>query len=331
MSEPDQELGTTTEPVGTDWAAALSETLKAASEPDPSTETPTETVVEPGDEPVTESRDDALEPLESWSDEVKDRFRSLDRETQQFLLDRERDIQSHLTKRTQELSEIQKRYQRLDDVLKPYDEVARRQGIDLTPHVAQALQYYMAYQSDPASTLRALIQAANLQPEALGFGEQDKDPTIRALRERLDKTERELASLKQGTTEATESHLVAQIQAFKDAKDESGNPKHPYFDQVRTLMAPLVAQGKSLEEAYAEAVWAVPEYRQAQEKAAREKAEKEAKAKAEKARLEKLKNAKKAAETLPASDTEHGTGKKPFVGGQRGWEEALRETAAKLQ
>jgi hypothetical protein len=337
MSEPGQESGTVEKSV--DWAEALSQTLsksreetpetKAASEPDPSSEPSTPTkATEPVETEASEVREstDALEPPEKWSDEFKSRFRSLGKDEQKFLLDREKDVESHLTKRTQELSETQRRYQKLDDVLKPYEEVARRSGVDLAPHVAQAIQHYMAYQRDPASTLKALIQASKLTPEALGLVDDGTDPNIRALRTELDQTRAELASLKQGTVQATESQYASQISAFKDAKDESGALKHPHFDSVRSLMAPLVDSGKSLDEAYAEVVWALPAYRESQLKATKEQSEKEAKKKAETARLDKLKKAK-SAETLAPSDADRGNGVAKF----KGWDAALQESLNKLR
>lgn len=333
MSELEGQPGTAAESLtekSTDWAQALSETFKAASEPDPSTETPAaesppdpQSEVAKSAEAVVEASKDTLQPLEKWSSEVKTLFASLDSKAQQFLLDRERDVESHLTKRSQELSDIQKRYARLDDVLKPYDEVAKRQGVDLTPHVAQALQHYMAYQRDPASTLKQLIQASQLSPEQL-FGQEEADPTIRALRNDLVQTRNEVAQLKQGQSQVSESQLTQQIQAFKDAKNEKGEPQNPHFERVRHLMAPLVAEGKSMQDAYNEVVWAVPEYRQAVEKAERAKAEKEAKAEAERQRVTKVKNAKRA-ETMPSSDSDRGTAPKKM----KNWEEALRETLSR--
>jgi hypothetical protein len=338
MSEPGQESGTVEKSI--DWAQALSETLsksqpekvetaEAAKEPNPSSEpsTPTE-AKEPVETEASEVREssDALEPPEKWTDEFKAHFRSLDKVGQKFLLDREKDVESHLTKRTQELSESQKRYQKLDDVLKPYEAVAKQSGVDIAPHIAQAMQYYMAFQRDPVSTVKALISANKLTPEALGLVDDGTDPNIRELRNELDTTRRELASLKQGTVQATESQYASQISEFKDAKDEGGALKHPHFDSVRSLMAPLVDSGKTLEEAYAEVVWALPAYRESQMKATKEQSDKEAKKQAEKARLDKLKKAK-AAETLAPSDADRSNGVAKF----KGWEQSLQESLNKLR
>ena len=347
MPEPSQESGTVEKSV--DWAQALSETLsksQAAPEAKPETETKeasttsevtsteaqTEKVEKTEVGEVRESQD-ALKPHERWSEEVKSYFSKLDKQGQQFLLDREKDVEGHLTKRTQELSETQKRYQKLDDVLKPFDEVARKSGVELTPHVAQALQYYFAYQRDPVSTVKALIQAQKLTPELLGLVDDGTDPNIKALRNQLDETRRELAGLKQGSIQAIESQYVSHITAFKDAKNEDGSAKYPHFESVREVMAPLVAKfegtmtpTEALAKAYEQAVWAIPEYRDREIKAKQETAEKEAKKVAEKARLDKIKKAK-SAETLAPSDVDQGSAKAPM----KSWEDALKGTLNKLR
>src|SRR3990167_6132123 len=106
MPEPGQESGTTEKSVG--WEQALTETLsksleaektpetKAASEPDPSSEPSTPAKVEEPAETeaseVQESKTDALEPPEKWSEETKTYFKSLDPVGQKFLLEREKDV-----------------------------------------------------------------------------------------------------------------------------------------------------------------------------------------------------------------------------------------------
>lgn len=337
MSEPSQEPGTAAKPVETDWAAALTETLSKSQAPEKAPEVAASKEPDPTDVPATETETaasevqeskDALEPPEKWSDEVKTYFKALDPVGQKFLLDREKDVEGHLTKRTQELSEVQNRYKKLDDVLKPFDEVAKQSGVDIAPHVAQAMQYYMAFQRDPAGTVRALIQANKLTPDVLGLVEDATiDPTVRGLRNDLEQTRRELASLKQGTTQAIDSQYVAQINSFKDAKDEAGALKHPHFESVKALMAPLVDSGKTLDEAYAEVVWALPAYRETQLKASKEQSDKEAKKKADEARMAKVRSAKKA-ETLSPSDADRTVGLKPVNGN---WEKALQETLNKLR
>lgn len=338
MADDEEDRGTAAEPeVATNWETALLDTFKASTETEKApekTETPSATEAKAeakeGEGKAVESQD-ALQPLERWSDDVKSKFSTLDRTLQQFLLDRHSELEGDYTKKTQEIGETKRRYEKVDEVLKPYDEIAKRQGVDLAPHIASALQLYMNVQRDPVSVVRNYVLANKLTPQQLGLvgADPNEDPAIGALRNQLEQTQRELANLRQGQVQQADSQLTDQIRAFKDAKDEAGALKHPYFDKVRLLMAPLVEQGKSLDDAYNDVVWTIPEHRQAQEKAALEKAQAEAKKEADKARMEKVRKAK-TAETLPSSDADKGTGRKSLkdVGG---WHGALQETLNQLR
>lgn len=330
MSELNEESGTTeTETL----EEALSKNFAALSEESVSTEAPPPeetgnvTADESTDELVAEteqeSPSDALEPLEKWSESVQDQFRTLEPALQQFLLDREKDVESHLTKESQSLADIRKRYERMDEVFKPYDEYAKQRGVDLTPHVAQALQAYFAYQQDPLSTIRSLIQSAGLEQDQVFEDESLIDPSIRALRQQVSELKQQLQQTQSEPTQ-DQSEAERTLQAFQEAKDEQGNPKYPHFDQLREMMAPLVNQGKSLEDAYSESLWSLPEFRQAQ----LEKERKEALKEAESKRAAKVSKAKKAAETLPASDVDTGSGLPKFTGR---WEDALKQTLENSQ
>lgn len=307
---------------------ALQQNFAAASEPDSGdaaggdaeVEVEAEAEEQPESE-VQESESEPLEPLETWSEERKEYFKTLDRQAQEFLLERHKEFEADYTKKSQELAEQRKKFEKLDEVLKPYDEVLRQRGIDIAPHVANALQYYFAYQQDPVSTVRNLIQSQGLTQDQIFEDDSDVDPTTRALRERLDKTERELAELKRQPT-PDQSQAQRELESFKSATDEQGNPKHPYFEQVKHLMAPLVNEGKSLEDAYDQVVWSLPEFRKSQLEAERKKAQKEAEAK----RAEKAKKAKSASEVMPSSDVDKSTGKTDFSG----WDKALHETLNQL-
>lgn len=335
MADDETSTGTAPEPeVSQTWEAALLDQFKASTSDEPAateTETPSvaDKTAEVGESVVEESKD-ALQPLERWSDEFKTTFSTLDRRAQQFLLDRHSELEGDYTKKTQEIGDTRRRYEKLDEVLKPYDEIAKRQGADLAPHIAQALQLYMQVQRDPLSVVKNYVQANRLTPQQLGLvgADPNEDPAIGSLRSQLEQTQRELANLRQGQVQQADAQTTEKVLAFQNAKDQSGAPKYPHFDKLRVLMAPLVEQGKSLEEAYDATVWTIPEVRQAAEKAALEKAEKEAKKEADKARMEKVRKAK-TAETLPASDADKGTGRKSLkeVGG---WIGALTETAKQL-
>lgn len=317
MPEPDTELAeveTLEQALARNWSGSEEESEEDApiSESD-DVAADVEAVSE-----VEESDEDALQPLEKWNDEQKAMFSSLTREGQKFVLDRNHDVESYLTKQTQELAETRKRYERLDDVLKPYQDAARQSGMDLAPVVSQALQYYSAFTRDPAGTLKALAQQANVDLSGLESFD-DVDPSIRELRSELQTARQEIAELRGQSTTTAQS----QLDSFKSATNEDGTPKHPHFDTLRTQMAPLVANGKSLEDAYNEVLWTLPDYRQSQLEAQRKQALKELETKrAEKARKAKTKT------SLPPSDVDAGTSM-PKLNGN--WETALKHTLTKLE
>lgn len=303
-------------------SAEATETLEAslARNFESLSEETTEEINEPSSvveaEPEQESLD-PLEPLEKWPDEFKSSFSELNREAQQFILDRHKELEGDYTKKTQELSDVRNRYERIDKVLEPYAQVLDKQGVDLTPHLGSALQAYFSFMQNPAETLRTLISQAHLTQDQL-FEDDTTDPDIRALRSELNQYKQELASLR----EAPDRSAERQLEEFRSATNEDGSPKYPYFEQLRASMAPLVNDGKSLDDAYKEALWMVPEYRKSQ----MESEKKEALKAQEAERLKKVDKAKKAADTLPSGDVDTRQG----LPKMKGWEGALRHTLSEL-
>jgi hypothetical protein len=329
MSEPGEESGTPEEQVSLEealaqnWAAASGEEESTDSEPlaDSGDVTTDETQVEQVAETVQESQD-PLEPLEKWTDEYKQLFGGLDRQSQQFLLDRHQDVESHLTKETQSLAESRRRYEKLDEVLNPYFEALRPKGVDLEPHIANALQAYFAYQQNPLETIQTLMNTAGLTADQF-IEDEHVDPSIRALRTELQNTQRELASLKSQPLEQQESDAQRQLENFTTATNDDGSKKYPHFDQVRSVMAPLVNDGMSMEDAYNRALWMLPEHQKSQMDAAERKAKDELEVK----RKQKAASAKKASDVLPSSDVDQTQGQKPAAN----WQEALEHTLSNMK
>lgn len=71
-------------------------------------------------------------------------------------------------------------------------------------------------------------------------------------------------TVQQQREQAEQQQLASQIEAFRTATDEKGQPKHMYFDNVRGTMAALIDSGDAatLEDAYVMACRAHPEVSQ---------------------------------------------------------------------
>lgn len=335
MQESNDQPGKTEESVttGTDWGKAVLESLEKnlADETEDSTE---QLQVESPESEDTDSEteqdsSEQLEPLEQWNDESKELFATLGNEAQKFLLDKHKEIEGGFTSKFQELAEERKRFESINEVLSPYEAVLKQQGQPLAPVLAQALNLLSSVTKDPAAAVKQAIQAYRLTPEQLGFGGEEDltDPTVKAQNERIANLEYRLTQQSQGVENKEQQAGQSELDAFSKATNEDGSLKNPHFEAVRLHMAPLVDSGKTLDEAYKEAVYIVPEYREAQAKAASDLIKKEVKEASEEKRKVKVKKAK-AGETLAISDVDtEEVGKPKFTN----WEDSVRHTLSQME
>lgn len=341
MPESNDESGKTEEPVtdGTDWGAAVLESLEKNLADDKQDSEEESLVVEGTESEETDSETvedspEPLEPLEQWSDENKEYFLTLETQAQEFLLGRHKDMEGDYTQKTQELAEERKRYEALNPVLQPYEEIAKQRGVSIAPYMKQGLDIVAALYTNPAAAVKQAIQAYGLTPESLGIGVEDDltDPTVKAQNERIANLEYRLTQQSDGARIEKQQDGQSEIDAFVKATNDDGSLKNPHFDAVRLHMAPLVDSGKTLDEAYKEAVYIVPEYREAQAKAASDLVEKEARESGEEKRKAKLKKAK-SGETLAISDVETEDAGLPDIKNKSGntdWGEAVRHTLTQM-
>ena len=167
-----------------------------------------------------------------------------------------------------------------------------------------------------AQAIRTLMAAYNqlltnplqgIQNLAQSFGVQDQlkqqfvpdtdddftDPEIKALRSELSEVKNQFSSLTQQQQMQLQAEAQQVINDFRTATDEKGNLKHPHYESVQPMIAALIREGKTLEEAYEQAVWTVPEFREAHQPKSKELTPEQ--------KAEKVRRAKKAAATTKTS------------------------------
>jgi hypothetical protein len=305
--------------------------FKAAAEP----EEPTEDVViddvptdDEDDAATLEASDDGLEadddvsadddspdddePViqapEHWSDEYKEAFSGLSSAAQKSWLKREREYEKGIQKKSEELKAV-------EEAFGPYEEIMRMRGVDRATAIRSWVAAQSALDTNPVEGLKWLIQ--NYGPEvqaalAAEFGYQkgadDDDlqietPEVRRLKEQLKTSQQQSLQLQSQQAQLAQRQAFAEVQKFKDEKDQEGKLLRPHFDKVREHMQALLKGGYAtdLQTAYDKAVWSLPEYRQ-------EMTEKEVAA-ARKA--EEAKRRKAAAEAKKKAGKVKGSGSKP--------------------
>jgi hypothetical protein len=203
--------------------------------------------------------EEVFQPPEHWSSDEKETFKSLTPEAQQILIAKEKQFQQGYQERAQSISDIEK-------AIEPYKQTLAYMGVDEGTAIRTLFAAHQRILSDPANGILQLAQQFGIMDQlrqqfAPDTDDEFVDPEIKALRQQVNELHSQLGNFQTQTVQSQQQELLSQIESFKNQKDEKGNPVHPYFDKVRTQMATLVQQGKTMEQAYNEVVWTVPEYR----------------------------------------------------------------------
>lgn len=239
---------------------------EAVSDPIENPETPE--AVEPGTpEPV----EPAAEPVEpeaptidfpaAWKKDYSEHWGTLPRDVQQYIVEREKQAQQGINEKGQALSELEKQYQPLQEVIQPYAQTFAMQGMTPVQGISQLLAYQQALTENPQETLMQLAQAYGVDLQQAFENQPYVDPQVQTLQQKLESLEQQQAQAAQSQQQRQHEAIVEQIAQFASAADESGNPKHPHFESVYDDIVTLMQMGRasSLEDAYAKAVQYNPE------------------------------------------------------------------------
>ena len=256
----------------------------------------------------------------NWSADDKAMFGNVPAEAQEFLLRRHQAMEADYTRKTQAIAEFQRDFEPVSQMFAPHKQIMRDKGF--TP--ATLIQSW--YNVEKAlvdgkglDIIDGLIKGYNIDPKALaarlGIAANPPQPDGQTpaaqlppeLLTRLTRTEQFIADQQRAAQQreqeahlAKQNQVMGEIEQFATAKDKSGQPLHPHFDEVQDQMAILATAAKQmngtvppLAELYDQAVWANPSVRakqiaaeraasEAQHKAAEKQRQEEARAKAEK-------------------------------------------------
>lgn len=200
-----------------------------------------------------------IEAPQHWSSEHKETFSKIPEEHRGFILQRYKEIEGDYTRKSQDLAKQRKRYDSMDEVFEPVRANLNMQGIDETQLMRQYLAYHENLQKDPAGTLKYLAQQYNVN---LGEASQEEfvDPEIKQLRDQNLQLTQKVSSIE---SQFTQSHTTAAqltLDKFTSEKNEKGELKHPFYNEVRPMMGRFLQSGEAddINKAYEMAVRANP-------------------------------------------------------------------------
>ena len=288
-----------------------------------------------------------LKAHEHWSKEAKEAFAALagDAERRKYA-EAWRKEHDNFEKR---YSERQSQYDRLHQehqqargfleqfhaAIAPYAQEYQRAGMSPIAGVQRALAWEAYIRENPQQAILQLAQQAGVdlaQAQAEIPYEQQQQAAIQQLvAQQLQPLQGFVQQQVQMQQQAVMNSTLNEIQSFKAAIDDAGNPKYPFFDDVIGEMQGIVdlansrGQPITLEQAYktatrlSESVWAK---QQEQEKA---RAEEQAKKESEVRRLEALKASKANGARSPVGNGHTPDGKGPPKDASEAYERALAE------
>lgn len=262
-------------------------------------ETEDKTEVEEDDEASAEP-EEVFQAPDHWSSDLKEQFGSLQPEAQEILLARDKEFQTGYQEKAEGITAI-------SEAIEPWKDNLAQRGV--TPD--QAIRVLFAAQhSIDQNPLQGILQVAQNygvldQLKAQFTPKEDDsfmDPEVKALKQELADLRGTINTAQQQDTQQNTSEVAQIIETFKTETDDAGKVVHPHFEKLKTMMAPHVSGGDSMEEAYNKVVWTLPEYRAEQESAKVEKTDEEKAAKVKKAK----KAARKVRSSGNADSTEEG-------------------------
>ena len=218
-----------------------------------------------------------VEPPARWTPDKKASFATWPRDVQEAVVARNSELEADYTRKTQDAAELRRTAEPILNAIKPFEAYLN----DLAPLIGQTPDTMIAgligaeYQlrtGDPHQKVQALRDIAasyGIDLAVLNRGELPAehgasqtrvdalaDPHYQQLRQSFGTLEQRLAHTEQMIEAERQRQTAQELEAFINARDASGRPRHPHFQRVRGVMTQLLGDDPALtlEAAYQKAI-----------------------------------------------------------------------------
>ena len=190
--------------------------------------------------------DEWMDAPKAYKKEFQDSFKTLSPEWRQYLIEREKQSERGFSDMGNKLNDLKW----VDNLYNTRAERLKANGYrKAQDYIEQLAQIEDALSADPQSTLQALAEA---------YGVKFNDNTaLSSLQRQVNDVQQLVAAQRQYIQQQQQETGNRLVNEFVNAKDEAGNPKHPYFNDVREVMTDLIRKGAAndLDTAYNMAIW----------------------------------------------------------------------------
>lgn len=206
---------------------------RAEEEPAPQEEA-VEVSAEKTDEASAEPENEAITAPQSMSSKDREAFYTLPPESQKWISDRVKEQEADYTKKTMEVAEQRKFYEKLEQAIAPHRQQFAMNGMDDSTAIAQLLALSNYAEQDPVGFTRYLLHNRGIPLSALtdNAGVEPSDPQIAEMQQRLAGFENHIAQQNQ-------QQLEQQGQVVSGVIDNFAS-KHPFYGELEADMVPIV-------------------------------------------------------------------------------------------
>jgi hypothetical protein len=231
MSSAFDELETQDAPAEESTAVEASEGI-----PEPKTDT-SETAEEKESDDAEPAETQTITAPQSMSAKDREKFYALPPDQQSWISDRVKQQESDYTKKTMELADQRKTYDKLEQIIAPRRQALAMDGMDESTAVGQLFALSDFASQNPVGFVQYLLQQRGIPLSALtesGSGNfAQSDPQLTAM-------QREIHGLKDYFTRQTQAQQEQQAQSVS-AEIQSFANEHPFYGELEADMIPLVA------------------------------------------------------------------------------------------
>lgn len=199
------------------------------------------------------SPDPYLQAPRSFRPEFAEAFKALPGEMRKYLHEREGEAAKSFSRLSAELQN--RRW--VDEAFSTRRERMSRHGINSSRDwIAVMAGVDDALERNPRETLQALARCYGVSLDG-GAPSGMPDKVYFDLQNQISSLENSLSMYQNKVFQQADAQACSQLESFRSEKSEAGSLKHPYFDEVRLLMADLIERrmANSYEDAYEQAVW----------------------------------------------------------------------------
>lgn len=192
--------------------------------------------------------DEWMDAPKSYTKEYQDTFKTLSPDWRKYLIEREKQVERGFSEKNNRIES----YKWADNAFNSRQERMAKLGFQRAQdYIEHMTAIDDALELNPAETIKALANAYGVN-----FGETTNSDT--EVQRQIATMQQEMQSYRDFIKSQRQMQANNEFNAFINAKDEAGNPKHPYFEEVRADMQELLRQEKAVnfEDAYEQAIYA---------------------------------------------------------------------------